>query len=155
VTDKPIAGIDIAKDWLDICVDGAGVERIANSAEAVAAWLDRVGPRLVGFEPTGGHEQRLVAALRARDVPFLRVHPNDVIAFRRSRGIKANSDRSERRSRLAAAAAVIRWYAGKYNGSAHPRPQKSSLLREQGLKRTAPFRCSCSLFPAVIRCCLL
>jgi hypothetical protein len=37
VTDKPIAGVDIAKDWLDICEDGAGVERIANSAEAVAA----------------------------------------------------------------------------------------------------------------------
>lgn len=93
MTDKPIAGIDIAKDWLDICVDGgARVERIANRAEAVGAWLDRVEPRLVGFEPTGGHERILIAALRERSIPFLRVHPNDVIAFRQSRGVKAKSD---------------------------------------------------------------
>jgi transposase len=92
VTDKPIAGIDIAKEWLDICVDGARVDRITNSAEAVGAWLDRVGPGLVGFEPTGGHERILVAALRGRSIPFVRVHPNDVIAFRQSRGVKAKSD---------------------------------------------------------------
>lgn len=93
MTDKPIAGIDIAKHWLDICVAGeARVERIANSAEAVGAWLDRVDPGLVGFEPTGGHEWILVAALRERSLPFLRVHPNDVIAFRQSRGVKAKSD---------------------------------------------------------------
>jgi hypothetical protein len=42
MTDKPIAGIDIAKHWLDVCVAGeARVERIANNAEAVGAWLDR------------------------------------------------------------------------------------------------------------------
>jgi transposase len=92
VTDKPIAGIDIAKDWVELCVDGTRVERIANSAEAVGAWLDQVGPGLVGFEPTGGHERILIAALRERDIPFLRVHPNDVIAFRQSRGVKAKSD---------------------------------------------------------------
>ena len=93
MTDKPIAGIDIAKDGLDICVDDdARVERIANRAEAVGAWLDRMGPRLVGFEPTGGHERMLIAALRERSIPFLRVHPNDVIAFRQSRGVKAKSD---------------------------------------------------------------
>ena len=93
MTDKPIAGIDIAKDGLDICVDGgARVERIANRADAVSAWLDRVEPRLVGFEPTGGHERMLIAALHERSIAFLRVHPNDVIAFRQSRGVKAKSD---------------------------------------------------------------
>ena len=92
MTDKPIAGVDIAKDWLDICLDGAGVERIANRTEAVGAWLDRVAPGLVGFEPTGGHERMLIAMLRERGVAFVRVHPNDVIAFRQSRGVKAKSD---------------------------------------------------------------
>jgi transposase len=92
VTDKPIAGVDIAKDWLDICADGTGVEHIANTPAAVAAWLDRVAPPLVAFEPTGGHERVLSAALRGRGVPVVRVHPNDVIAFRQSRGVKAKSD---------------------------------------------------------------
>ena len=46
-----VAGIDIAKDWLDICVrSGARVACIVNNADAVGAWLDRVVPGLVGFE---------------------------------------------------------------------------------------------------------
>ncbi|HYZ40380.1 MAG TPA: hypothetical protein VE687_07100 [Stellaceae bacterium] len=60
---------------------------IANSAEAVGAWLDRVAPGLVAFEP----------ALRGRDIPFIGVHRNDVIAFRQSRGIRAKSDPIEAR----------------------------------------------------------
>ena len=87
---KPVVGIDVSKDWLDLCGSHApGVERIANTPEAVAAWLDRVGPGLIAFEPTGGYEHVLIAAARQRGIPFLRVHPNDLIAFRKSRGIKA------------------------------------------------------------------
>ncbi len=93
MTDKPIVGIDVSKGWLDACVAGsARVERIANGAEAVGAWLDRVGPGLAAFEPTGGHERMLIAALRERGIAFIRVHPNDVIAFRHSRGVRAKSD---------------------------------------------------------------
>jgi transposase len=100
--DKPIGGIDVSKGWLDVCVaGGAGVERIANNAEAVAAWLDRIGPGLVAFEPTGGHERILIEGLRERGVSFIRVHPNDVIAFRKSRGIKAKSDPIDARLILA------------------------------------------------------
>jgi transposase len=102
MADKPFVGVDIAKDWLDVCVSGsAEVERIANQAEAMGAWLDRVGPGLAGFEPTGGHERVLIAALRERGIPFIRVHPNDVIAFRQSRGIKAKSDPIDARLILA------------------------------------------------------
>ena len=86
MTDKLIIGVDIAKGWLDACAGGAGVERVDNDAAAVGAWLDRVAPELVAFEPTGGHERRLIAALRERGIAFIRVHPNDVGAFRKSRG---------------------------------------------------------------------
>jgi transposase len=68
-------------------------QRLVNDEKAIGAWLDRVRPAVVAFEPTGGYERALVAALRARAILFVRVHPNDVIAFRKSRGIKAKTDR--------------------------------------------------------------
>jgi transposase len=45
------------------------------------------------FEPTGGYERPLRNALRSAGIRFVRVHPREVVAFRRSRGIKAKTDR--------------------------------------------------------------
>ena len=93
-----IVGMDIAKGWLDVAVAGERQsERIANTPEAIGAWLERVRPSLVAFEPTGGYERPLCARLRERGIVFVRVHPNAVIAFRRSRGIKAKTDRIDAR----------------------------------------------------------
>src|SRR5260370_34554385 len=93
MADKLIVGIDISKDWLDPWgSNAAGVERMDNTPEVVAAWLERVGAGLIAFEPTGGYERTLIAAAREREIPFVRVHPNDVVAFRKSRGIKAKTD---------------------------------------------------------------
>src|SRR6266852_2711651 len=104
MADKLIVGIDISKDWLDLCAsNAAGVERIANTPEVVAAWLERVGAGLIAFEPTGGYERTLIAAARERGIAFVRVHPNDVIAFRKSRGIKAKTDAIDDRLRALAA----------------------------------------------------
>lgn len=92
--DKSVVGVDVSKEWLDIAVAGGmRTERIANTPEAVMALLDRQRPALVAFEPTGGYERVLQRALRARGILFVRVHPNDVIAFRKSRGIRAKTDR--------------------------------------------------------------
>ncbi|MBV8838336.1 MAG: IS110 family transposase [Alphaproteobacteria bacterium] len=94
MTNKPIVGIDISKEWIDVCTNRSGKgERVANNREAIGAWLDRVRPSLVGFEPTGGYERALTEALREREIVFFRIHPNSVIAFRASRGIKAKTDR--------------------------------------------------------------
>ena len=102
MADKLIVGIDVSKDWLDLCAsNGAGVEPIANTPEAVVAWLERVAPGLVACEPTGGYERTLIAAAREREIPFVRVHPNDVVAFRKSRGIKAKTDAIDARLILA------------------------------------------------------
>jgi transposase len=93
VTGKTIVGIDVAKGWLDIATAGeAKTARIDNTSEAVGAWLDRAPPGLVAFEPTGGYERVLRQGLRERGILFARVHPNEIIAFRRSRGIKAKTD---------------------------------------------------------------
>ena len=100
VSDKPIVGVDISKDWLDLCWQDK-IERIANGGEAIAAWLDRVDPGLVGCEPTGGYERVLLTALRERGIAFVRVHPNQLVAFRNSRGIRAKTDRIDARLILA------------------------------------------------------
>ena len=92
MSDKPVVGVDVSKEWLDLCWRGESV-RIANSAAAITAWLDRVDPALVALEPTGGYERPLLAALRERAIPALRVHPNRLVAFRRARGIAAKTDR--------------------------------------------------------------
>jgi len=126
--DKAVVGVDVSKDWLDLCVDERA-ERIANTAAAVAAWLDRVRPGLVAYEPTGGHERHLVSGLRQRDIPFLRVHPNEVIAFRRSRGLKAKTDRID--------AGVIRAFVGDRLARRALRP---SILGDDRLRELAARR---------------
>jgi transposase len=90
---KTIVGVDVAKDWLDIAIAGVkGTKRIENSEKAIARWLAGAGPGLVAFEPTGGYERVLRKALRDRGILFVKVHPNEVIAFRQSRGVKAKTD---------------------------------------------------------------
>jgi transposase len=101
MADKVIVGVDVSKDWLDLCASSGTTGQIANTPEAVAAWLDKVAPALVGFEPTGGYERELVAAVRARGIAYVRVHPNAVIAFRNSRGVKAKTDAIDARLILA------------------------------------------------------
>jgi transposase len=94
MTSKPIAGVDVSKDWLDLCVgDTPRPERVANTEETIAAWLERIDPGLIACEPTGGYERRLIALARERGIAAIRVHPNRVIAFRSSRAIKAKTDR--------------------------------------------------------------
>jgi len=96
--DKQFIGVDVAQDWVDIAnaSEPRRVQRIANTAEALQTWAagldpDRVG--LVAFEPTGGLERALRQALVKAGLAFARVHPNEVAAFRASRGIKAKTDR--------------------------------------------------------------
>lgn len=91
--DKPIVGVDVAKDWLDINIAGRNtVRRIPNGPDAISAWLDEVCPGLVAFEPTGGYERPLQQALRERAILFLRVHPNKLIGYRKGRSIRAKTD---------------------------------------------------------------
>jgi transposase len=91
--DKPIVGVDVAKGWLDINIAGeTAVKRIPNDPQAIAAWLERIHPALVAFEPTGGYERTLRQVLRRHDILFRRIHPNTLIDYRRGRGIRAKTD---------------------------------------------------------------
>jgi transposase len=94
--DKIVVGFDVSKEWIDCAVSGAKkVIRIANEEAAIAAWLAQIGPRrirLAAFEPTGGYERVLRRCLRRADIAFARVHPNEIVAFRNRRGVKAKTD---------------------------------------------------------------
>jgi transposase len=98
---KMMIGIDVAKEWVDIAIAGASrVRRIENSEKAIDAWLAEIGPGsigLVAFEPTGGYERVVRRCLNRAKADFAQVHPNEVVAFRRRRGIKAKTDRIDAR----------------------------------------------------------
>jgi transposase len=97
---KAVIGVDVSKDWLDIArVEGSEVVRIANTQAAIAAWVlaERDGLSLVAFEPTGGYERELQRSLVAHGIVFNRIHPNALVAFRKSRRIKAKTDRIDAR----------------------------------------------------------
>lgn len=96
MSDKCFIGVDVSAEWIDIAVHGHGTAvRIANQAEAIGAWLGRLKPAevaLVAFEPTGGYERTLRRELVLAGLAFARVHPNELAAFRRRRGVKAKTD---------------------------------------------------------------
>ena len=96
-------GFDVAKAEVAVAAvaaDGVGAgpsktRRIANTPSALLAFLAELGPErvvLAAFEPTGGYERDLRAALKKAGTPFARVHPNEVVAFRELRRVKAKTD---------------------------------------------------------------
>jgi transposase len=91
---ETLVGVDVSKAWLDVCRSGVGhVERIANTPEAIAAWIARTRPTLAAMEPTGGYERALCWALAEAGVRYVKLHPNTILAFRKARGLRAKTDR--------------------------------------------------------------
>lgn len=98
---KMMIGIDVAKEWIDIALAGERrVRRISNNEQAIDGWLAEIGPGsigLVAFEPTGGYERPLRHCLSRAQVASKQVHLNEVVAYRRRRGIRAKTDRIDAR----------------------------------------------------------
>jgi transposase len=92
---KVFVGVDISKDHLDIAIAGErNAFRIANSQAEILACLQGLKERiaLLAFEPTGGHERLLRRLLVSLAIPFVRVHPNEIVAFRIAKRRKAKTD---------------------------------------------------------------
>lgn len=84
-------GIDVSKTHLDI-FDGRA-RRIANTPEAITAWLMEVStPRLVLFEATGRYDRQLQQHLHGAGIGFARVNPLHARAFARASGRLAKTD---------------------------------------------------------------
>jgi transposase len=96
VSSEQVIGIDVSRDWLDICCLPAGKRlRLPNAPDGhaqVASLAQRRGA-LVCFEATGGQEWRLWAALDAARIVARQLPPAQVKAFAASRGTRAKTDR--------------------------------------------------------------
>lgn len=99
--DKLYIGADVSKGWIDVAIYGQPATlRVRQDRDAISAWLASLDPASVGlvaFEPTGGYERLLRRCLRDAGLAVARVHPNQIVAFRARRGVRAKTDRIDAR----------------------------------------------------------
>jgi transposase len=121
--DATVVGIDVAKDRLDVCVrpDGESfvVARTGAGIDDLAARLNKLAPRVVAVEATGGFETMVAAGLAAAGVPVVVVNPAQVRAFARALGKRAKTDPID--------AAVIAHFVEATK--AEPRPLPDEMTR--------------------------
>lgn len=90
-------GIDVNKTQLDVAVEPTGETWSARNDEVGIAksveHLQRLQPRRVVVESTGGLEQPLLRALEAAGVPFSLINPHRSREFARSKGLLAKTDK--------------------------------------------------------------
>jgi transposase len=105
-----VVGIDVSKHHLDVfdAARGRG-ERLANTAEAIAALIQRLArpDRLTVFEATGDYDLLLRRALEAAGSPYVRVNPTRARDFARAAGFLAKTDAVDARM-LAALGTALR-----------------------------------------------
>lgn len=130
---KMMIGVDVAKEWIDVAIAGdSRVKRIVNSERAIDAWFMKIEAGSIGmvaFEPTGGYERPLRRCLSRAKVAFRQVHPNEVVAYRKRRGIRAKTDRIDAKLLADFAAEELA------RRDLDPVPQADEVLRELASRR--------------------
>lgn len=120
------AGIDTAKDKLDVAVHGQpGTRRIDNSPDGwarLAHDLAQAGVRRIGIEATGGYERGIMRHLQAEGFTVALLQPLQVKAFARLHLRRAKNDRID--AQLIAACTV----AIDAKDSLPPDPQRDALV---------------------------
>lgn len=86
-------GVDLAKDFLEVCDPVRGRSRVANRPKAVARWVAGLGETdFVVYEATSGCDRPLRVALAEAGRPGARVNPLHAWHYARSRN-RAKTDR--------------------------------------------------------------
>ena len=86
-------GVDLSKDFLDICDPRRGEARVPNQPAAIGRWLAGLGPDdVVVYEATSGCDRPLRQALRAARPGGVRLNPLHAWHFARSLN-RAKTDR--------------------------------------------------------------
>jgi transposase len=106
-----VAGIDTAKDKLDIAIhggEGAGwqVQNTAQGWRRLCSQLTKAGIARVGIEATGGYERGVVKHLRAMGLTVLVLQPIQVRAYARVHLRRAKNDALDAALVAACAAAI-------------------------------------------------
>ncbi len=123
-------GVDVSKDWLDLCEPGRGEQRIANGGRELTAFARRAARQeaWVIFESTGGYDRALCEALERAGTRFSRVNPARARDFARAIGAAAKTDRVDARM-LALMGERLR------PALTEPTPQARRALRAQAARR--------------------
>lgn len=93
----PVAGIDVAKDTLDVALHpGNQARRFANDRighTVLLRWLARTGVQQVVFEATGPYHRALERRLVQIEFAFVKANPRQVRRFAEATGTLAKTDR--------------------------------------------------------------
>jgi transposase len=97
--ERPNAGIDVAKQHLDLCCgdDELRVDNDAPGWNELIAKLQAAAVDLVVLEASGGYERGVVCALHAAGVAVARLNPRQARDFAKSMGALAKTDRIDAR----------------------------------------------------------
>ena len=115
--DLVVAGIDVAKDKVDVCMRSLSLRRtFASTAEGrreLTLWLRRRKVAKAVMEASGGYERDWAKALRNAEIEVRIVDPKRVRSFARSAGRLAKNDTID--------AEMIAWFAETFDlpGQAH------------------------------------
>lgn len=120
-------GIDISKRQLDVAITPGDRTFTCSNNEAgirqLVRRLQKLNPRIILLEATGGYEFLIVAALREAELPACFINPKLVRNFARSAGIAAKTDRLD--------AQVLALFACRMR----PEPRTLPTVQQQELKQ--------------------
>ncbi|WP_240621087.1 IS110 family transposase [Pseudooceanicola lipolyticus] len=87
-------GVDVAKDWIDICDPATSRQvRIPTDRRSLRSFAETVGTSIVILEASGGYERPVISALSEAGRLVTCVNPRHAREFARATGRLAKSDR--------------------------------------------------------------
>lgn len=87
-----ILGIDVSKDWLDVCQHGGEVERIPNERRAINALLKRYPAAAVAVEATNTYHELVVELARAKGLAVYLINGYQLKHYAKSMAQRMRND---------------------------------------------------------------
>jgi transposase len=114
-SDLVVAGIDVAKDKVDVCIRSLSQRQVfpstAEGRRKLIAWLRRYKVDKAVMEASGGYERDWAKALRKAGIEVRIVDPKRVRSFAQSAGRLAKNDAID--------AEMIAWFAETFGEAPH------------------------------------